>query len=126
MSMPEIDDKTAAAAFRRLIAHLQHRTDVQNIDLMTTAGFCRNCLASWLEEAAGGTLDKETARHAIYAMPYEAWKSIHQRETTPEQQLRFDESKAKAHDEDVLDDTLDDSFPASDPPSMTAPAHRDA
>lgn len=121
MSLPEIDDKTAAAAFRRLIAHLQSRTDVQNIDLMTLAGFCRNCLANWASEASGGTLDKEAARHAVYGMPYSDWKALYQTEATPDQQQKLEESKAKAHEEELLDEAIDESFPASDPPSMSRP-----
>jgi hypothetical protein len=89
-----IDDATAATAFRRLIAHLQHRTDVQNVDLMGLAGFCRNCLADWIAEA-DGNVDKETARTAIYGMPYSEWKSRHQGEATPEQLARMQESVAK-------------------------------
>lgn len=71
-----------AAAFRRLIAHLQARSDVQNIELMQLAGFCRNCLGKWLQEAAsehGITLDKEAAREHVYGMPYAQWKEKYQR-----------------------------------------------
>lgn len=71
-----------AAAFRRLIAHLQARSDVQNIELMQLAGFCRNCLSKWLQEAAseyGITLDKEAAREHVYGMPYAQWKEKYQR-----------------------------------------------
>jgi len=89
-----VDDRTAATAFRRLIAHLQHRTDVQNVDLMGLVGFCRNCLADWVAEA-DGTMDKETARAAIYGMPYGEWKKRHQTEATPEQLARMAESVAK-------------------------------
>jgi hypothetical protein len=89
-----IDDATAATAFRRLIAHLQHRTDVQNVDLMGLAGFCRNCLADWVAEA-DGNVDKDTARAAIYGMPYSEWKSRHQSEATPEQLARMQESVAR-------------------------------
>jgi hypothetical protein len=89
-----IDDATAATAFRRLVAHLQHRKDVQNVDLMGLAGFCRNCLADWVTEA-DGNVDKETARAAIYGMPYSEWKSRHQSEATPEQLARMQESVAK-------------------------------
>lgn len=67
-----------AAAFRRLVAHLQQRTDVQNIDLMELAGFCRNCLSKWYAEAAtqaGESISKEAARELVYGMPYEEWKS---------------------------------------------------
>jgi hypothetical protein len=75
-------DALEAAAFRRLVAHLQARSDVQNIDLMNLAGFCRNCLAKWLRaeaEAASVPLSDAAAREAIHGMPYEAWKALHQR-----------------------------------------------
>jgi len=78
-----------AAAFRRLVEHLRQRTDVQNIDLMTLSGFCRNCLSNWMKDAAdakGVPLSKEEAREHIYGMPYDAWKERHQSEMTPEQQ----------------------------------------
>lgn len=77
-----------AAAFRRLVAHLQHHTEVQNIDLMLTADFCRNCLAKWLaaEAAARGVaMDYEQAREAVYGMPYNDWKNAYQRDATAEQ-----------------------------------------
>ncbi len=87
-----IDDKTRteleAAAFRRLIAHLQARTDVQNIDLMNLAGFCRNCLSNWLKDAAdaaGAPMSKDESREHVYGMPYEAWKDLHQTPATAEQ-----------------------------------------
>ena len=77
-----------AAAFRRLVAHLRERTDVQNLDLMNLAGFCRNCLSNWLKDAAdaaGVAMSKDDSREAVYGMPYETWKAKHQREATPEQ-----------------------------------------
>jgi len=77
-----------AAAFRRLLAHLQERTDVQNIDLMILAGFCRNCLAKWYSAAAaerGLDMDYAAAQEAVYGMPYADWKRLHQTEATPEQ-----------------------------------------
>ena len=87
-----IDDKTRteleAAAFRRLVDHLKTRTDVQNIDLMNLAGFCRNCLSNWLKDAAdaqGVPLSKDESREAVYGMPYETWKSKFQGTATPEQ-----------------------------------------
>ncbi len=87
-----IDDKTRteleAAAFRRLIEHLRERTDVQNIDLMNLAGFCRNCLSNWLKDAAdarGVALSKDESREAVYGMPYETWKTIHQGSASAEQ-----------------------------------------
>jgi uncharacterized protein len=95
-----IDDNTRteleAAVFRRLVEHLRGRTDVQNIDLMNLAGFCRNCLSNWLKDAAearGVPLSKDESREAVYGMPYEAWKAKHQREATQEQQDAF----AKSH-----------------------------
>ena len=87
-----IDDKTRteleAAVFRRLVAHLRGRTDVQNIDLMNLAGFCRNCLSNWMKEAAdanGTALSKDESREAVYGMPYETWKSKFQGTATSEQ-----------------------------------------
>ncbi len=76
-----------AAAFRRLVAHLRDRTDVQNIDLMNLAGFCRNCLAKWYRAAAedqGTAMDYEQAREIIYGMPYADWKDRYQREASPD------------------------------------------
>lgn len=89
-----LDDAVAAAAFRRLVRHLRHRDDAQNIDLMGLAGFCRNCLSDWVEEA-DGTLTKDTARAIIYGMPYAQWKAEHQNEATPEQLERMRQSVAK-------------------------------
>lgn len=88
-----IDDQAAAAAFRRLVLHLRHRTDAQNVDLMGLAGFCRNCLSDWVGEAAG--VDKATAREAIYGMPYDQWKAEHRAEATSEQLARMAESVKK-------------------------------
>ena len=91
-----MDDKTRleleAAAFRRLVSHLRERTDVQNIDLMNLAGFCRNCLSNWMKEAAdekGIALSKDQSREAIYGMPYDEWRSRHQTEASPEQAAAF-------------------------------------
>ena len=95
--MPDLDaldDKVAAAAFRRLVRHLRHRDDAQNVDLMGLAGFCRNCLSDWVEEA-DGHLSKEQARETIYGMPYAQWKAEHQAEATPEQLQRMKDSVAK-------------------------------
>jgi len=94
-------DRTSleAAAFRRLLQHLDQRKDVQNIDLMTLAGFCRNCLADWYREAAetqGLALDKDAAREAIYGMPFAEWKQRFQPEATPEQLEAFARAR-KAH-----------------------------
>jgi len=85
-----------AAVFRRLLAHLDSRKDVQNIDLMNLAGFCRNCLSKWYAEAAeleGMSLDKEAAREIVYGMPYEDWKAQYQTEATREQQAAFETGK---------------------------------
>ncbi|MGL5838666.1 MAG: DUF1244 domain-containing protein [Sphingorhabdus sp.] len=90
----QISDKAAAAAFRRLIAHLQHRHDAENIDLMGLAGFCRNCLADWIMEAQP-ELTKEEARTLIHGMPSVEWKAKYQSEATPEQLQRMQESVAK-------------------------------
>lgn len=94
MGQSIINDATAAAAFRRLVRHLQHRTDVQNVDLMGVAGFCRNCLADWLAEA-DGAMTRDEAREAIYAMPHAEWKKRYQTEATPEQLARMEESVAR-------------------------------
>ena len=91
------NDAVAAAAFRRLIAHLQHRADVQNVDLMGTGGFCRNCLADWLMEASneqGSPISRDSARQAIYGMPYEHWKAA-QPPATAEQLARMEQSVAR-------------------------------
>jgi hypothetical protein len=86
-----------AAAFRRLLVHLnQVRPDVQNIDLMILAGFCRNCLSDWYQEAAedaGIPMSKEQAREAIYGMPFAGWKARHQKEATPEQLAAFAQAR---------------------------------
>ncbi|MEN9708372.1 MAG: hypothetical protein RIQ68_780 [Pseudomonadota bacterium] len=91
-----IDPKTQleleAAAFRRLVSHLRNRTDVQNIDMMNLAGFCRNCLSNWMKDAAderGVALDKDGARALVYGMPFEEWKAKYQTEATPEQKAAF-------------------------------------
>lgn len=95
-------DTTAleAAAFRRLLAHLRERSDVQNIDLMILAGFCRNCLADWLREAAdeaGVAMDKARAREHVYGMPFDEWKARHQRAATPEQLAAFEATQKRGH-----------------------------
>ena len=89
-----LDDAHAAAAFRRLVRHLRHRHDAQNIDLMGLSGFCRNCLADWIVDA-GALLDKAAARAVIHGMPFEEWKARHQTEATPEQIARMQESLTK-------------------------------
>ena len=81
-----------AAAFRRLVEHLRAHTEVQNIDLMNLAGFCRNCLSNWLQDAAterGIAVTKDAARERVYGMPYETWKSLHQKEASAAQQAEF-------------------------------------
>ena len=94
--MPELDDATRteleAASFRRLVEHLRTRTDVQNIDLMNLAGFCRNCLSRWYREAAEARavpLSDAESREIVYGMPYKQWQAAHQREATPEQKSAF-------------------------------------
>ncbi|MDQ0458084.1 DUF1244 domain-containing protein [Rhizobium paknamense] len=85
-----------AAAFRRLITHLRERTDVQNIDLMNLAGFCRNCLANWYQDAADEAsieMVRDEARHHIYGMPYKEWKALYQREATEDQKRAFEENR---------------------------------
>jgi uncharacterized protein len=89
-----------AAAFRRLVGHLRARTDVQNIDLMILAGFCRNCLADWYREAAeekGLAISKDEAREFVYGEPFADWKKKHQPEATPEQMAAFEAAQKKSH-----------------------------
>lgn len=91
-------DALDAAAFRRLLAHLDARKDVQNIELMIHAGFCRNCLSDWYREAAeaaGLPMDKEQARERIYGMPFTDWKARFQAEATPEQLAAFKAAQAQ-------------------------------
>jgi hypothetical protein len=88
-----------AAVFQRLVRHLRKRTDVQNIDLMIAAGFCRNCLGDWYREAAaesGIALEKDAAREIVYGMPPSEWKQRHQKEATAEQQAAFEQAQ-KTH-----------------------------
>lgn len=97
--MNDISTELEATAFRRLLKHLSTRSDVQNIDLMTQAGFCRNCLADWYREAAeqrGQSLNKEQAREIIYGEPFTKWKAKHQREASAEQLAAFAAAQ-KAH-----------------------------
>ncbi len=89
-----LSDAQAAAAFRRLVRHLRHRHDAQNIDLMGLAGFCRNCLADWIRDA-GYQGDKAQARELIHGMPAGEWKDKYQTEATPEQMARMEESLKK-------------------------------
>tara|TARA_R110002072_G_scaffold84388_11_gene191373 strand:+ start:574 stop:861 length:288 start_codon:yes stop_codon:yes gene_type:complete len=89
-------DKIEAAVFRRLLEHLDSRKDVQNIDLMNLAGFCRNCLSKWYASAAaelGQDVDYELARERVYGMPYSEWKAKHQTPATPEQKAAFEARK---------------------------------
>ena len=95
-----MDDATRteleAAAFRALVSHLRERTDVQNIDLMNLAGFCRNCLSKWYQAAAaesGVEMSKAEARELVYGMPYDEWKAKHQVDATPEQLAKFAEGR---------------------------------
>jgi hypothetical protein len=84
-----------AAVYRKLVEHLRSRTDVQNIDLMNLAGFCRNCLSNWMKEAAdakGVPMSKDESRQIVYGMPFEEWKAKYQKEATPEQKAAFDKS----------------------------------
>ena len=124
--MAKIDDHLAAAAFRRLVDHLRVRSDVQNVDLMGLAGFCRNCLADWVSDASGGALTRDQAREAIYGMPQAEWKARYQSKASPEQLARMDASVAlnarlRAERDAELEEGLEGSFPASDPPSVSEP-----
>ncbi|SIQ41805.1 MULTISPECIES: DUF1244 domain-containing protein [Acidiphilium] len=104
MDMTTIDDATRteleAAAFRRLVAHLRERSDVQNIDLMNLAGFCRNCLSRWYrEEAAERGIDiaDPAAREIVYGMPYKEWQALHQKGASPAQQAAFAAAAKSGH-----------------------------
>src|SRR5436309_12175875 len=94
-----VDEKTQteldAAVFRRLVEHLRARTDVQNIDMMNLAGFCRNCLSNWMKDAAdakGVAMSKDESREAVYGMPFADWKAKFQKEASPDQKAAFDKS----------------------------------
>lgn len=96
------DEKTRteleAAVYRRLVDHLRARTDVQNIDLMNLAGFCRNCLSNWMKEAAdarGVSMSKDESREIVYGMPYDEWRARFQNEATPQQQAAFEKASQK-------------------------------
>ena len=87
-----------AAVFRRLVEHLRARTDVQNIDLMNLAGFCRNCLSNWMKDAAderGVALSKEQSRELVYGMPYDEWRAKYQKDASPAQQAAFEKASQK-------------------------------
>ncbi|HCS28226.1 MAG TPA: DUF1244 domain-containing protein [Spongiibacteraceae bacterium] len=91
--MADQQTEIEAAVFRRLLAHLDERKDVQNIDLMNLAGFCRNCLSKWYVAAAeqqGESVEYESARERVYGMPYAEWKALYQREATAEQLAKFE------------------------------------
>ena len=97
-----IDDKTRteleAAVYRRLVEHLRERTDVQNIELMNLAGFCRNCLSNWMKDAAdakGLAMSKDESRAAVYGMPFAEWKAKYQKDATPAQQAEFEKASRK-------------------------------
>ena len=97
-----IDQKTTteleAAVYRRLVEHLRGRPDVQNIDLMNLAGFCRNCLSNWMKDAAdakGVAMTKEQSREIVYGMPYEEWRALHQKEATQAQKAAFEKASQK-------------------------------
>jgi uncharacterized protein len=97
-----MDDKTRteleAAAFRRLLDHLRSRTDVQNIDMMNLAGFCRNCLSNWMKEAAdakGVPMTKDESREAIYGMPFEDWKAKFQKDASADKLATFEKARPK-------------------------------
>lgn len=120
MDLDTLNDAVAAQAFRRLVRHLRHRSDAENIDLMGLAGFCRNCLADWVADA-DGTISRDAARELVYGMPFAEWKAKFQGEASPEQIARMQASLERNHIEEQLDEAIDESFPASDPPSMSEP-----
>lgn len=94
-TIDDLNDTVAAAAFRRLVMHLRHRSDAQNVDLMGLAGFCRNCLGDWVADASDGALDKAAGRELVYGMPYAQWKAEHQAEASPAQLARMQEGVAR-------------------------------
>ena len=96
------DEKTQteleAAVYRRLVEHLRERADVQNIDLMNLAGFCRNCLSNWMKDAAdakGVPMTKEESREIVYGMPYDEWRAMHQKDASPAQKAAFEKASQK-------------------------------
>jgi uncharacterized protein len=100
MDRPDDDQmiQLEAAAFRRLVQHLRERADVQNIDMMNLAGFCRNCLSNWMMEAAaaaGRPMTKDQSRELVYGMPYDLWRQEHQHDASPGQLKAFEASKPK-------------------------------
>jgi hypothetical protein len=97
-----MDDKTRteleAAVYRRLVEHLRSRTDVQNIDLMNLAGFCRNCLSNWMKDAADAknlAMTKDESREIVYGMPYDEWRSKYQKDASPDQKAAFEKSRSE-------------------------------
>ncbi len=97
-----MDNKTRteleAAVYRRLVEHLRSRTDVQNIDLMNLAGFCRNCLSNWMKNAAdakGVAMTKDESREIVYGMPYDEWREKYQKEASAEQKAAFEKSRSQ-------------------------------
>jgi len=87
-----------AAVYRRLVEHLRSRPDVQNIDLMNMAGFCRNCLSNWMKDAAdviGVPMTKDESRELVYGMPYDQWRAKHQKEASPDQKAAFEKASPK-------------------------------
>lgn len=104
MTKPTIDatrqQEIEAAVYRRLVKHLMSRNDVQNIDLMNLAGFCRNCLANWYMDAAGErsiTLSKDEAREIVYGEPYKDWQAKHQKDASSEKLAQFEDNRPKDH-----------------------------
>jgi hypothetical protein len=100
----KLDERTRteleAAVYRRLVEHLRSRTDVQNIDLMNLAGFCRNCLSNWMKEAAdknGVPMSKEESREIVYGMPYDEWCKRHQKVANAEQKAAFEKARPDSH-----------------------------
>ena len=95
---PQTTLELEAAAYRRLVSHLRGRPDVQNIDMMNLAGFCRNCLSNWMADAAtekGLSLSKDEAREIVYGMPYDEWRAKHQKEASADQKKAFEKSDPK-------------------------------
>jgi len=97
---PQTTLELEAAAFRRLVQHLRERTDVQNIDMMNLAGFCRNCLSTWMADAAkerGIELSRDEAREIVYGMPFAEWKAKYQTDASPEKQASFEKARPHEH-----------------------------
>ena len=127
------DDQTRleleAAVYRRLVAHLRARTDVQNIDLMNLAGFCRNCLSNWMKDAAdqkGVAMTKDESREIVYGMPYDEWRAKYQKESSPAQRAAFEKASQKHSAFTVVDrslcSTVDEHVRALTAPNVTSKA----